>query len=527
MGELYDSDDAESETLTVIPGLPGLTHHETVEQPLEREARLVVLAGPLFGQSFPVETGITTMGRSSENTVGLRDQPGVSRNHARIVSKPGGVFHIEDLGSRNGTWVNGVEAKKKSMPIRFGDRIQLGADCTLLFTYIDPAEEQLEHLRRMETVGRMTAGIAHDFNNLLMVILTSLRQLDDLEGDSRDAVEDGLVAAEQAVSLTEKILSLSRPTAAEKCIISVEELIDETAKICKRMLPPHVRLAITCERDLQVWGYAVELQQVLMNLVINARDAMPEGGVLQVRARKARTSEEILGGGPDRIVISVTDSGIGMDETTRQRVFDPFFTTKDHSHGTGLGLATALAAVQRHGGTFHVRSEPGEGSTFRVFLPAADASEQRERTDPPLRSTPGRGLPRRATRVLVVDDEPLVLRSTARQLRKLGYVPSTFGDPIDALRALGTAEFDAAIVDLHLDGTTALEVIPQIRDLRKDLPILVFSGHWTEQQGNTLRQMGAAMLQKPCTADGLHGMLCRLTGATEEPSAKRPSDPAE
>lgn len=510
MGEFRDTDEDESETLTVIPGLLG--PQETVEQPLERQARLVVLAGPLFGQSFPVEPGVTTMGRSSENTVGLRDQPGVSRNHAEITAKPGGVFEISDLGSRNGTWVNGVEVKRTAQ-LRFGDRIQLGADCVLLFTYIDPAEEQLEHLRRMETVGRMTAGIAHDFNNLLMVILTSLRTLDELQGEAKEAVDDGLVAAEQAVSLTERILSLSRPTAAEKHVISVEDLIDETAKICKRMLPNGIRLAVTCERGLQIWGYAVELQQVLMNLVINARDAMPEGGVLQLRARKARTSEEILGGGPDRIVIAVSDSGIGMDEGTRQRVFDPFFTTKDHSHGTGLGLATALAAVQRHGGTFHVRSEPGEGSTFKIFLPAADGSKQRERTDPPVR-TPGRGLPRHATRVMVIDDEPLVLRSTARQLKKLGYIASTFGDPIDALRALTSADFDAAIVDLHLDGTTAVEVIPQMREVRADLPILVFSGHWTEQQGNTLRQMGAAMLQKPCTADGLHGILRRLTGVT-------------
>ena len=289
------------------------------------------------------------------------------------------------------------------------------------------------------------------------------------------------------------------------------------------MLDPGIRLAVTCERNLQIWGYAAELQQVLMNLVINARDAMPDGGVLQLRARKARTSEEIMGGGPDRIVISVRDSGVGMDETTRQRVFDPFFTTKDSSRGTGLGLATALAAVQRHGGTFHVRSDPGEGSTFRVFLPAADSTKQRERTDPPVH-TPGRGLPRHATRVLVVDDEPLVLRSTARQLRKLGYVPTTFGDPADAVAALGADQFDAAIVDLHLDGTTALEVIPQLRDVRADLPILVFSGHWTEQQGNTLRQMGAAMLQKPCTAAGLSGILQRLTGSL--PDRDTNPDPA-
>ncbi len=516
MGEFQNTDGEESETLTVIPGILG--PHETVEQPIERQARLVVLAGPLFGQSFPVDVGVTTMGRSSENTVGLRDQPGVSRNHAKIVTKTGGVFEITDLKSRNGTWVNGVEVKpKRPAQIRFGDRIQLGADCVLLFTYVDPAEEQLEHLRRMETVGRMTAGIAHDFNNLLMVILTSLRQLDELHGDEREAVDDGLAAAEQAVSLTERILSLSRPTAAEKRVIAVEHLIEETAKICRRMLPAGIRLVVTCERGLQVWGYAVELQQVLMNLLINARDAMPDGGVLQLRARKARTSEEILGGGPDRITISVTDSGVGMNETTRQRVFDPFFTTKDHSNGTGLGLATALAAVQRHGGSFHVRSEPGEGSTFKIFLPAADGSKQRERTDPPLR-TPGRGLLRKATRVLVVDDEPLVLRSTARQLKKLGYVAATFGDPSDALEALTDGAFDAAIVDLHLDGTTALEVIPQIRNVNADLPILVFSGHWTEQQGNTLRQMGAAMLQKPCTADGLHGILRRLTGVANDDS---------
>ncbi|MEM9071643.1 MAG: ATP-binding protein [Myxococcota bacterium] len=495
--------------------------HETAEQPSTREGRLVILAGPLFGRAFSVDDD-ATIGRSPEATITLADQPGVSRMHAAI-KQLGDTFVIQDLGSRNGTLINGQRITKRS-PLRFGDRVQLGADCVMLFTYSDPAEEHLEHLRRMETVGRMTAGIAHDFNNLLMVLVTSLEHLRQLPLDkvlpgeeAGGAAEDGLAAAQQAVQLTQKILSLSRPTDDAMGLVSVDALVRDTAHLCRRLLTSTIRLHISVDSGLMVWGSTAELQQVLMNLCINARDAMPRGGHLRIEARRVGRSSNARGmpGPSDRIRIDVIDNGMGMDEETRRRVFDPFFTTKDHTHGTGLGLATAFATIQRHGGTFHVRSELDQGSTFSIYLPiAAPRPQTEEQHGSP---TPMRGVGRAGRRVLVLDDEPLVLRSTQRQLKALGYEGISFDDPEEALNAFRADPnaFDVAIIDLHLDGTTALDILPRLRGIRADLPVLVFSGHWSDLEGVALKQRGATLLQKPCTADTLGRSLRKLVGAED------------
>jgi len=495
---------------------------DTLEQPVGRQGRLVVLAGPLFGRAFAVDGDETTIGRCPEATIVLDDHPGVSRRHAVIV-QVGGQFAVEDLGSRNGTFVNGQQVTQRT-PLRFGDRLQLGADCVLLFTYSDPAAEFLDHLRRMETVGRMTAGIAHDFNNLLMVLVTSLEHLrklpldDVLPGmDAGAAAEDGLAAALQGVELTKKILSLSRPADDVMALVDVEGLVRDAAHLSRRLMGDLVRLRVQVEPELTIWGSRGDLQQVLINLCINARDAMPRGGVLTIKARRVGRSSKRLPGNGERVLIEVCDTGVGMDEETRERVFDPFFTTKDHTRGTGLGLATAFATVQRHGGTIQVDSELGRGSRFSILLPIARAQPSpvtKHRMATPMRGLGGRGL----SRVLVIDDEPLVLRSTRRQLKSLGYSSGLFADPDEALETLRADPhgFDAAVVDLHLDGTSATELIPKLRAIRPELPILVFSGHWTDEQGAALRQQNVALLQKPCSAETLERALRRLAGSRDD-----------
>lgn len=482
-----------------------------------------MLAGPLFGRSFAIDEDETTIGRCPEATIVLDDHPGVSRRHAMIV-QAGGQFVVEDLGSRNGTFVNGQRVTKKT-PLRFGDRLQLGADCVLLFTYSDPAAEFLDHLRRMETVGRMTAGIAHDFNNLLMVLVTSLEHLrklpldDVLPGcDAGAAAEDGLAAALQGVELTKKILSLSRPADDVMAIVDVEGLVRDAAHLARRIMGDLVRLRVNVEPGLTVWGSKAELQQVLINLCINARDAMPRGGLLRIEARRAGRSSKHIPGGAERVLIEVSDTGVGMDEETRQRVFDPFFTTKDQTRGTGLGLATAFATIQRHGGTIQADSELGRGSTFSILLPIARAPVAAESLQSRMPTPMGGVTSQRLARVLVLDDEPLVLRSTRRQLKSLGYSAAIFHEPQEALEALrnGPMDYDAAIVDLHLDGLSALDLLPRLKAIRPELPILVFSGHWSEQEGAALRKQGAALLQKPCSAETLERALRRVAGSRDD-----------
>ncbi len=489
------------------------TGFPTVDQlVVAKPARLIVLTGSAFGRSFAVEDEVT-IGRQHDCTVAL-DEPGISRVHARLVAA-GSQYVIQDLQSRNGTLLNGTPIRRAS--VNFGDRIQLGAQCVLLFTYRDAAEEHLEHLRRMETVGRLTAGIAHDFNNLLMVMVTSFEHLGALpldevlpKADAGATVADGMAAVEQAVALTRRILMLSRPSDGGRGFVHLKAVVEEVGRLCQRIMGSKVDLEVHADPAIVVWGNASELQSVLMNLCVNARDAMPDGGRLWIRARRT-ASLPGLPVGEDRAVIEVVDTGVGMTDETRRRVFDPFFTTKEGDRGTGLGLATSFAAVQRHGGTFHVSSEPGRGTTFSIFLPLAPPKPKAS-SSPPKHS----GEEHVYERVLVVDDEALVLRSTARQLRRLGCSTKTFSDADEAVAFLRRNDFqaDLAVLDLHLGTTTAIELIPRLSEIQPQLPVLVFSGHWTQEEADRLHELGVScLLQKPCSADELRNAIQSLPRA--------------
>jgi signal transduction histidine kinase/ActR/RegA family two-component response regulator len=462
---------------------------------------VLVVAGASVGASFRIG-GTTTLGRSSEAQIRL-DSPGVSRVHARIVQSESG-FSIEDLESRNGTHVNGKRVSRSALA--FGDRVQLGAECVLLFTFVDPAEDELARTERLETLGRISANLAHDFNNILQVIRSTLVHLGDLPLDAAfpgkgvsETVSDGLAATERASDLIGRLLSLSRPAPGGNSPVEVDALVHETARLCKRILPPGVELQAAVEPNLRVHANDAELHQVLMNLCVNARDAMPDGGTLLLRAFRAQ----------EQVVVEVTDTGTGIDEATRRRLFEPFFNTKPRI-GTGLGLAGASAIVRRHGGTIEVTSELGVGSTFRISLPAL-----KERSD---RRTLGDSKDGARPLTLVVDDDPLVRRTVGRELQQLGYDCVLCGSAAEAIERVRTMTFEAAVLDLHIGRDSAVDLVPKIRQIRPDLPIVMISALWSAAEASALRAAGVVeLLEKPCERSKLAAALDRRVKRGSKP----------
>jgi signal transduction histidine kinase/ActR/RegA family two-component response regulator len=486
------------EATVVVPAVPSVGANG-------RAARVVLVSGPQAGATHRAAHGMV-IGRGSEADIRV-ESGGVSRLHARI-ERDRDKFAIVDLESRNGTFVNGERVTRRT--IAFGDRIQLGAECVLLFTVADPMDEELARLDRMQLVGRMSATLAHDFNNLLHIIRSSFGVLGDLplaktfaEAGAAEAVEDGIAAVERGANLISRLLTLSRPAHGETAVVEVDALIQDVARMSRRVLPGGIELAVDVQPFLKVRGNEGELHQVLMNLCVNARDAMPRGGVLELRTRASKDS-------PPRVVIEVRDTGVGMTTATRARLFEPFFTTKAKG-GNGLGLAGAMAIVKRHNGSIDVDSDVGRGSVFRIVLPAVPTSREhmttRDAMDGPKRSEQ-RESPK--IQVLVVDDDPLVLRTMARQLQTLGHQVTPAMDADHALDAVCDHQFDLAILDLHIGEESAIELVPRLRARWPELPVVVVSGLWSAAEAAALRGAGVTdLLGKPCGRAELEAAIAR------------------
>ena len=356
-------------------------------------------------------------------------------------------------------------------------------------------EEELRQSAKMEAIGRLAGGIAHDFNNLLTAILTYAEFLKErLEpGSSLERhAEEIRKAGTRAADLTKKLLSFSRQQVLETQVLDPNDVVRSMHEMLSRFLGEQVQLSVETGSTQRVKADRGQLEQVLLNLALNARDAMlPAGGLLTVRTSDHEGS----------VLISVTDTGSGMDEATRSRIFEPFFTTKDIGKGTGLGLATVFGIVKQSGGTIRVESEIGRGSTFNVLLPSTgDALTQ---TETPERAARKSG----AGTVLVVEDEEAVRTVTVEILRRAGYRVLSAALPSEALFI--AADKTETVIDLlvtdvvmpEMNGTALAE---RIRKMRSSIPVLFVSGY--ADDGDVRKQLalpGVAFLQKPFTPDEL------------------------
>lgn len=488
-----------------------------VGQPLG-QARVVVLTGDRAGRKSTVERKLV-FGRSRRSGLQL-DDPQVSRDHAQIRRDPAG-YVLEDLGSRNGTTLNGKRLRTPT-PLQFGDRIRIG-DSLLLFTHVDPLEDHVVERQKLEAVGRLGTGIAHDFNNLLGAVRASLDFLTGLDdertlGDQevQACLDDIRMAAVGASEMTRRLLGFARHTHRQHEMVNLGELGREILLLLRRTIDRSINLQVEVGESLFVCGDRSHLHQLFMNLCINARDAMPDGGELSVRVEPA-TEEELqrlpYRKSDDYLLVEVRDTGIGMDEETRKRLFEPFFTTKSEEAGAGLGLATVYEVVDAHGGYIDVESSPGQGATFWVYLPrepvdVLNMQSERLRTRPMV--APGG---RKELRVLLVDDEDVMRRSAKRLLRQLGHEVLEAADGLAGLEVFREADPrpDVVVLDLNMPRLNGEKTLERLRRLDPRVQVIVVSGYLESGVLKNLERLGAhAILDKPFEVETLRACLATV-----------------
>jgi signal transduction histidine kinase len=333
--------------------------------------RLVCVVGREQGRSYPLGTKAIVIGRGSDANIVLSGDD-ISRHHASI-SFERGRFVLDDLGSSNGTLVNGMPVTHHLLS--FGDRIQLGQSATLVVARHDELEQRAQEIQKLEVLGRLAGALAHDFRNILNIINVTAGTL--RQHALAPEVERGLDDIQQAVSaanaITGRLLCFTRgdvPVAASP--VTLEPLVTEVTRLVQRTFGAEIVIDVDVPAGLAVRGDAAGLHQVLTNLCINARDAMPDGGRLTIRVAVVvlNRHEALIAGLPSEgefVELTVADTGTGMDEATRARVFEPFFSTKG-GKGTGLGLFSVFGIVRALNGAIAVESAPGHGAVFRIHL---------------------------------------------------------------------------------------------------------------------------------------------------------------
>jgi two-component system cell cycle sensor histidine kinase/response regulator CckA len=371
-------------------------------------------------------------------------------------------------------------------------------------------EEQLLQSQKMEAVGRLAGGIAHDFNNLLTAISGYSELLVEQlpEGDPRrESAEEIRQAGRRAAGLTQQLLAFSRRQVLEPRVLDLNAVIAGMEKMLRRVIGEDVEL--TTALDPALWRTLADpgqIEQAIVNLVVNARDAMPRGGRLTLETGNVTLDEKFASSyatvhpGP-HVMLAVSDTGVGMDASLQARLFEPFFTTKERGKGTGLGLSTTYGIVKQSGGSIWVYSEPGHGTTFKIYLPRCEEPLD-AREAPPAAATPRPG----SETVLLVEDEPEVRRLVEKLLRMQGYTVLSAGSPAEAISAAGASPGTIAILvtDVIMPGMNGRELARVLASERPAMRVLYMSGYTDAaiaQQG--ILQPGTAFLSKPFTPDAL------------------------
>jgi len=434
----------------------------------------------LFG--YPAEE----IGTTIEWIVGLLhpdDTDRVMESFYKVFNKGGGSRWKTDyrLRRRDGTYAN---AEGRAYIMRTADgspKRVIGAISDN--TQRQSLESQLRQSQKMEAIGRLAGGIAHDFNNILTVIRMSsefvLAEMPESDEKYQDATEI-MKASDRASKLTRQLLAFSRHQVLNPTIVTLNEIVRGMDGMIRRVLPENIELATDLAPDLRsVKADEGQMEQVLLNLVINASDAMPDGGKLSIRTSNATLdasfSAKHLAVPPgDHVCLTVTDTGTGMDEETVAKIFEPFFTTKGVGKGTGLGLSTVHGIITQSGGTVWVYSEPALGTTFKVFLPRAEGSS----TPTSTRIAEGPTAPATET-ILLVEDEEATRVAIHRTLVRVGY---TVIDAINGVEALAGADsypggIDLLLTDSMMPEMGGAELVVHLRERRNGIKVLMMSGY--------------------------------------------------
>lgn len=381
-------------------------------------------------------------------------------------------------------------------------------------------EEQLFRAQRLESIGTLAGGIAHDLNNILSPILMSVGMLKLRNPDAETAKWLDMIEknTQRGSSLVQQVLTFARGLKGERVAVQVRHIVKDLIKVLSETLPKNIEVKSDVPADLPVISAdPTQIHQVLMNLSINARDAMPEGGMLSIEANRvniddnyARMSLDAVPG--EHIVIAVSDTGLGMPPDVKKQIFDPFFTTKDIGRGTGLGLSTVLTIVKSHGGFINVYSEPGKGSRFSIYFPVADTAAIEESSTTTFDELAGKG-----ELVIVVDDEEYIRDVTKATLEKFGYRVLTAADGTEglALFAQHGAETAAVIADVAMPYMDGPSMVRAMRKMDPNLKMIMMSGLMNENQRSEIETLGiTSVLSKPFTAENLLEELKKILGSS-------------
>lgn len=373
-------------------------------------------------------------------------------------------------------------------------------------------EQAQRRSQRLESIGTLAGGIAHDLNNVLTPILLGAKLLSSGNAANRDGLLQTMVAsANRGAALVRQLLTFAGGVRGDRSPQRIDELVNETRSMIEHTLPKSIRIQSRIAPGLPaVIGDATELSQVLMNLCINARDAMPNGGVLTIDADPIRLNGNSAGVHPDAhqgeyVLLKVSDTGIGMSSEVLERIFDPFYTTKEVGRGTGLGLATVQGIVKNHGGFITVYSELGRGSKFSIYLPATSSSSNTSNTANV--DTHSQGLNHT---ILLVDDETAILRITSAALESAGYRVLTAANGLDAIELYQQHRQDisAVLLDMMMPGMDGLQVLDELRRLDSDVVVIACSGLQTSDRESAALKRGAkAFLAKPYSDDQVLSLL--------------------
>ena len=480
----------------------------------------------LINQGFTKVTGWSAaqvIGKSSIE-LGVWVDPADRKAVVRTLEERGTIDHYEALFRRpDGTTFNG----QMSGRVVTIDGARFLLTITRDLTQQRQLEAQLQQAQRLESVGRLAGGVAHDFNNMLLVILGEAAVLEGAlppDYPERQSVEAILQAAQRSRELTRQLLALSRKQVISPRVVDLNALVAATRQPLSRLIGADVDLSF--EPAPALWPVRLDpsqLDQVLMNLVVNARDAMPEGGALSLRTANVPADASA---GParcglpagDYVALSVQDEGVGMSPETLTHAFEPFFTTKEEGKGTGLGLATIYGIARQNGGGAAVASAPGKGSTFTLYLPRCERPPVETQSPVGLAPSRGRGA------ILLVEDEEAVRRTTARMLQSLGYSVRAAGSGTEAL-ALADAEgpLDLLATDVVMPGIKGPALAAMLAERRPGLRTLFMSGHAASAlgEGGVVGE-GVHFLQKPFTLDDLARAVRKAMDSAPAPSASEP-----
>lgn len=435
--------------------------------------------------------------------------------HEKHVSQ---VEKALSIMMKHGSWQGELHQKTKSgkeiivesrwtLVHEFGNKAQSILIVNTDITQKKQLEAQFLRAQRLESIGTLASGIAHDLNNILAPILMTAQLFEAQVHDerSRRLLQILITNAKRGATLVKQVLSFTRGIDGDRTILQLKHLIVEIQQIIRETFPKSIEVSTQISQNLwPVCGDATQLHQVLMNLCVNARDAMPNGGTLKILAENLLIDENYAKMHIDakvghQIVITVSDGGIGIQTEILDRIFEPFFTTKQVGKGTGLGLSTVLGIIKSHGGFIDVVSVQGKGSQFKVYLPAQETAETIEEQEQGLPSGQGE-------LILVVDDEPAIRDVTKTSLESHNYKAITASDGIEAiaLYAEHRDQISLVLTDMLMPSMDGITTIRTLRKINPNVKIIAVSGLTSQDKVNIAYDMGIkAFLYKPYTASQL------------------------